>query len=114
MTKLVATAPVPLPCLRMCALTGLVPAMRRELFAPGQPLGTSRYFFVIPDGLGRGGSSKPSGGMHARFPHYGDGDVVETNHRLLVEGLHIHHLRLAAVGHGEPVRGDAWLTERNN
>lgn len=72
----------------------LAPAMRRELFAPGEPLDTSRYFIVIPDGLGRGGSSKPSDGMHARFPHYGYGDVVEANHRLLVEGLNIHHLRL--------------------
>ena len=72
----------------------LAPAMQRELFAPGQPLDTSRYFVVIPDGLGRGGSSKPSDGLHARFPHYGYGDVVEANHRLLVEGLHIHHLRL--------------------
>ena len=72
----------------------LAPAMRRELFAAGEPLDASRYFIVIPDGLGRGGSSKPSDGMHARFPHYGYGDVVEANHRLLVEGLHINHLRL--------------------
>ena len=72
----------------------LTPTMRQELFAPGEPLDTSRYFIVMPDGLGRGGSSKPSDGMHARFPHYGYGDVVEANHRLLVEGLHIHHLRL--------------------
>jgi homoserine O-acetyltransferase len=72
----------------------LAPAMQRELFAPGEPLDASRYFIVIPDGLGRGGSSKPSDGMHARFPNYGYGDVVEANDRLLVEGLHIHHLRL--------------------
>lgn len=72
----------------------LAPAMQRELFGPGEPLDTSKYFVVIPDGLGRGGSSKPSDGMHARFPHYGYGDVVEANHRLLVEGLHVHHLRL--------------------
>ena len=72
----------------------LTPTMQRELFAAGQPLDTSRYFIVIPDGLGRGGSSKPSDGMHARFPHYGYGDVVEANHRLLVEGLHVQHLRL--------------------
>ncbi|RKP49656.1 alpha/beta fold hydrolase [Pararobbsia silviterrae] len=72
----------------------LAPAMQRELFGPGEPLDTRRYFVVIPDGLGRGGSSKPSDGMHARFPHYGYGDVVEANHRLLVEGLNVHHLRL--------------------
>ncbi|HTJ94720.1 MAG TPA: alpha/beta fold hydrolase [Pararobbsia sp.] len=72
----------------------LAPAMQRELFGPGEPLDTSRYYIVIPDGLGRGGSSKPSDGMHARFPHYGYIDVVEANHRLLVEGLNVHHLRL--------------------
>ncbi|WP_144112967.1 alpha/beta fold hydrolase [Paraburkholderia sp. BCC1886] len=72
----------------------LTPAMRRELFAPGAPLDARRYFIVIPDGLGRGGSTKPSDGLHARFPHYGYGDVVEANHQLLVDGLHVTHLRL--------------------
>ncbi|CAB3756188.1 alpha/beta fold hydrolase [Paraburkholderia humisilvae] len=72
----------------------LTPLMRRELFAPGEPLDASRYLIVIPDGLGRGGSSKPSDGMRTNFPHYGYGDVVEANHRLLVEGLKVRHLRL--------------------
>jgi homoserine O-acetyltransferase len=72
----------------------LTPLMRKELFAPGEPLDASRYFIVIPDGLGRGGSSKPSDGMRTRFPHYGYGDVVEANHRLVVDGLHIKHLKL--------------------
>jgi homoserine O-acetyltransferase len=72
----------------------LTPAMRRELFAAGAPLDTQRYFIVIPDGLGRGGSSKPSDGLRTKFPHYGYGDVIEANHRLLVEGLHVTHLRL--------------------
>jgi homoserine O-acetyltransferase len=72
----------------------LTPTMRTELFAPGEPLDARRYFIVIPDGLGRGGSSKPSDGMRTNFPHYGYGDVVEANHRLLVEGLRVKHLRL--------------------
>ncbi len=72
----------------------LTPAMRTQLFAPGEPLDARRYFIVIPDGLGRGGSSKPSDGMRANFPHYGYGDVVEANHRMLVEGLRVKHLRL--------------------
>jgi len=74
--------------------TYLAPAFQRELFAPGAPLDASRYFIVMPDGLGRGGSTKPSDGLHARFPHYGYGDVIEANHRMLVEGLGIDHLRL--------------------
>jgi homoserine O-acetyltransferase len=72
----------------------LTPLMRRELFAPGEPLDASRYFIVMPDGLGRGGSTKPSDGLRTKFPHYGYGDVVEANHRMLVEGLHVTHLRL--------------------
>ncbi len=72
----------------------LTPLMRRELYAPGQPLDAQRYFVVIPDGLGRGGSSKPSDGLRMHFPHYGYNDVVEANHQLLVDGLHITHLRL--------------------
>ncbi|MFC0399936.1 alpha/beta fold hydrolase [Paraburkholderia rhizosphaerae] len=72
----------------------LTPLMRKELFAQGEPLDASRYFIVIPDGLGRGGSSKPSDGMRTNFPKYGYGDVVDANHRLLVDGLKINHLRL--------------------
>jgi homoserine O-acetyltransferase len=72
----------------------LTPLMQRELFAAGQPLDAHRYFVVIPDGLGRGGSTKPSDGLKARFPHYGYNDVVEANHQLLVDGLHVTHLRL--------------------
>ena len=72
----------------------LTPLMRKELFAAGEPLDTQRYFIVIPDGLGRGGSTKPSDGMRTKFPHYGYGDVVEANHRLLVDGLKVRHLKL--------------------
>lgn len=72
----------------------LTASMREQLFAPGAPLDTRRYFIVIPDGFGRGGSTKPSDGLRAKFPHYGYGDVVEANHRLLVDGLHIDHLKL--------------------
>jgi homoserine O-acetyltransferase len=65
-----------------------------ELFGPGQLLDTAKYYVVLPDGIGHGGSSKPSDGMHARFPHYGYGDMVEAQHRLLTEGLGVNHLRL--------------------
>jgi homoserine O-acetyltransferase len=72
----------------------LTPLMRRELYAPGQPLDAQHYFVVIPDGLGRGGSSKPSDGLRTHFPHYGYNDVVEANHQMLIDGLHVTHLRL--------------------
>jgi homoserine O-acetyltransferase len=66
-----------------------------ELLGKGQPLDAEKYFVVVPDGLGHGKSSKPSDGLHARFPHYGYRDMVEAQYRLLTEGLKVDHLRLA-------------------
>lgn len=69
-----------------------------ELFGPGQPLDASRYFIVIPDGIGAGQSAKPSDGLRAAFPKYDYNDMVLAEYRLLTEGLGIHHLRLV-IGH---------------
>jgi homoserine O-acetyltransferase len=65
-----------------------------ELFGPGQLLDTARYFVVLADGIGHGKSSKPSDGMHARFPRYTYRDMVDAQHELLVNGLKVNHLRL--------------------
>jgi homoserine O-acetyltransferase len=65
-----------------------------ELFEPGQPLDANRFFIILPDGIGHGQSSKPSDGLHARFPRYGYRDMVEAQYRLLTEGLGVDHLRL--------------------
>jgi homoserine O-acetyltransferase len=65
------------------------------LFQPGQLLDANAYFIVLPDGIGHGQSSKPSDGLHARFPHYGYNDMVTAQYRLLTEGLGVDHLRLA-------------------
>ena len=46
----------------------LRPSLADELFKPGQPLDAGRYFIIIPDALGRGGSSKPSDGLKGKFP----------------------------------------------
>jgi homoserine O-acetyltransferase len=64
------------------------------LFAPGGLLDASKHFIVIPDNIGHGESSKPSDGLHARFPHYDYDDMVDLQHRLLTEGLGVDHLRL--------------------
>lgn len=64
------------------------------LFGPGQPLDTATHYVILPDNVGHGGSSKPSDGLHARFPHYGYGDMVEAQYRLLTDGLHVNHLLL--------------------
>ena len=65
-----------------------------ELFGPGQPLDAARFFIVLPDGIGHGRSSKPSDGLHARFPRYGYQDMVEAEFRLLTQGLRVNHARL--------------------
>ncbi|MGH9442974.1 MAG: alpha/beta fold hydrolase [Thermoanaerobaculia bacterium] len=64
------------------------------LFGPGQLLDSATHFIILPDGIGHGGSSKPSDGLHARFPHYTYDDMVEAQYRLLTDGLHVNHLSL--------------------
>ncbi len=65
-----------------------------ELFGKGQPLDAAKFFIVLPDGIGHGKTSKPSDGMHARFPRYGYRDMVEAQFRLLTDGLGVNHARL--------------------
>jgi homoserine O-acetyltransferase len=65
-----------------------------ELFGPGQLLDVTRYFIVLPDDIGHGKSSKPSDGLHAKFPHYGYLDMLAAEHALLSDGLGVNHLRL--------------------
>ena len=72
----------------------LQPSLANELFAPGAPLDAEKHLIVIPDGIGRGGSSKPSDGLRTKFPHYRYVDMVIATHRLLTEQLGIAHLRL--------------------
>ncbi|MGC2203454.1 MAG: alpha/beta fold hydrolase [Stellaceae bacterium] len=72
----------------------LRPSLADELFKDGQPLGARRYFIIIPDALGRGGSSKPSDGLKGNFPHYRYHDMVDSARRLVTEGLKVAHLRL--------------------
>jgi len=65
-----------------------------ELFGPGQLLDATKYFIILPDGIGHGQSSKPSDGLHARFPKYTYDDMVRAQHAMLVDGLGVNHLRL--------------------
>jgi len=64
------------------------------LFGTGQPLDAARYYIILADGIGHGKSSKPSDGLHSRFPHYDYQDMVRAQYRLVREGLGIDHLRL--------------------
>jgi homoserine O-acetyltransferase/O-succinyltransferase len=64
------------------------------LFGPGQLLDASRYFIILPDDIGHGHSSKPSDGLRAKFPRYVYQDMIEAEHRLVIDGLGVNHLRL--------------------
>ncbi len=72
----------------------LRPQFAGLLFKKGGLLDAERYFIVIPDNIGHGDSSKPSDGLHAKFPHYGYRDMVAAQYRLLTEKLGVNHLRL--------------------
>jgi homoserine O-acetyltransferase/O-succinyltransferase len=72
----------------------LSPSFANELYNPGQPLDITKYFLIMPDNIGHGNSSKPSDGMHMRFPKYDYTDMVALQHELVTKGLGLKHLRL--------------------
>jgi homoserine O-acetyltransferase/O-succinyltransferase len=90
------------------------------LYGPGKPLDLNRYFLAIPDAIGAGGSSKPSDGLHAHFPHYGYKEQVRADHQML-EQIGIKHLRLV-LGTSEACRPDfgvrcsrtTWIASRRS
>jgi len=104
--------PSGIPVLVLHGTTGSAASMMTERFAgelygPGQPLDAAKYYLILPDSIGHGKSSKPSDGMKASFPHYDYGDMVEAQHRLLTEHLHVKHLRLVI---GNSMGGmQAWM-----
>lgn len=70
------------------------PQFSGVLFGPGGILDASKYFIILRDGIGHGKSSKPSDGLHAKFPHYDYDDMVAADYLLVTKGLHVNHLRL--------------------
>ena len=70
------------------------PQFANELYGPGQPLDTSKYYVILPDNIGHGGSSKPSDGLRMKFPKYDYADMVAAQHRLLTEKLGVQKLKL--------------------
>jgi homoserine O-acetyltransferase len=72
----------------------LAPQFADVLYGAGGLLDTTRNYIVLPDGIGHGRSSKPSDGLHARFPHYDYDDMVAAQYRLVTEHLRVSHLRL--------------------
>lgn len=76
------------------AHTLLNPVFSEVLFGPGQPLDITKFFIIFPDDIGHGESSKPSDGLRMHFPQYDYDDMVSSQHTMLLEGLHVDHLRL--------------------
>ncbi|MGE0361915.1 MAG: alpha/beta fold hydrolase [Vicinamibacterales bacterium] len=72
----------------------LSPSSGGRLFGQGQLLDAERYYIILPDNVGHGGSSKPSDGLRMKFPAYRYTDMVRLQHRLVTEGLGLTHLRL--------------------
>ena len=63
------------------------PQFADVLFAPGGLLDPAKYFLIMPDDIGHGGSSKPSDGLRMRFPRYDYADMVEAEHAVVTQAL---------------------------
>ena len=72
----------------------LTPQFAGVLLGPGQLLDATRYFIILPDGIGHGNSSKPSDGLRGRFPHYDYDDMVAAQYAVVTQALGVNHLRL--------------------
>jgi homoserine O-acetyltransferase/O-succinyltransferase len=71
-----------------------------QFVGPGNVLDTGKYFVILADSIGDGVSSSPSNSASQplmRFPRFTIRDMVESEHRLVTEALHLSHLR-AVVG----------------
>jgi homoserine O-acetyltransferase len=72
----------------------LSPSYAGRLFGKGQPLDAEKYFIILPDNVGHGGSSKPSDGLRMKFPKYRYTDMVVLQHELVTKGLGLTNLKL--------------------
>jgi homoserine O-acetyltransferase len=70
------------------------PVFSDVLFGPDQPFDITKYFLILPDDIGQGDSSKPSDGLHMKFPQYDYDDMIRSQYIMLTEGMHVDHLRL--------------------
>lgn len=89
----------------------LRPQFANELYGPGQPLDIAKYYIILPDNVGHGGSSKPSDGLRMQFPKYDYSDMVEAQRRMLVDGLGVTSLRLVIGTSMGCMQAFVWGTE---
>ncbi len=67
-----------------------------KFIGPGKVVDSSKYFVILVDAIGDGVSSSPSNSKKQpllKFPVFSIRDMVESEHRLFTEVLHISHLR---------------------
>src|SRR6266403_462373 len=66
-----------------------------EFIGPGKVLDSSKYFVVLVDAIGDGVTTSPSNSKTQplmKFPKFSIRDMVEAEHRLLTDVLHLSHL----------------------
>jgi homoserine O-acetyltransferase/O-succinyltransferase len=67
-----------------------------DLIGPGKLVDSSKYYVIAVDALGDGVSSSPSNSqaqLHMNFPKIAIRDMVNSQHQLLTDVLHLQHIR---------------------
>src|SRR5436309_12404319 len=67
-----------------------------QFVGPARVVDSSRYFVILVDAIGNGVSSSPSNSKSQplmKFPEFTIRDMVESEHRLATDVLHLSHLR---------------------
>ncbi len=79
---------------------GTTTFMIESFMGMGTDIDTTRFYLILVDALGNGVSSSPSNSISQPkilFPQFSIRDMVNTQYRMLIEKLDIHHLA-AVVG----------------
>jgi homoserine O-acetyltransferase len=66
-----------------------------EFIGPGKVVDSGKYFVILVDAIGDGGSTSPSNSAlqpRMKFPKFTIRDMVESEHRLVTEVLRLTHL----------------------
>lgn len=66
-----------------------------QFIGPGRVVETPKYFVVLVDAIGNGVSTSPSNSKlqpRMKFPEFTIRDMVESEHKLLTDVLHVNHI----------------------
>jgi len=67
-----------------------------QYIGPGKVVDSSKYFVILADAIGNGVTTSPSNSKSQawmKFPQFSIEDMVESEHRLVADVLHLKHLR---------------------